>query len=76
MTYLDLAVDAFMNHPVRTRGAHVAVPKEYRVWRLDDLEPVLCANEAARWNRHCEVLVSGQVDGGVKVLATLLCDCN
>ena len=42
---------------MRTRGAHVAVPKEYRVWRFDDLESVLGANEAARRNRHCEVLV-------------------
>lgn len=56
LTDLDLAVDAFVDHPVRTRGAHVAVPKQYRVWRFDDLESVLGASEAARRNRHCEVL--------------------
>jgi len=54
LTDLDLAVDAFVNHPVRARGAHVTIPEKNRIWRFDDFEAVLVANEAARWDRHFE----------------------
>lgn len=54
MTDLDLAIDAFVDHPVRTRGAHVAVPQKDRVWGFDDLKAMLAPNQAARRNGHHE----------------------
>jgi hypothetical protein len=54
LTDLDLAIDAFMDHPVRTRGAHVAVPEKNRVWGFDDLKAMLVPNQAARRNGHYE----------------------
>jgi hypothetical protein len=54
LTDFDLAIDAFMNHPVRARGAHVTIPEKNRVWGFDDFEAVLVANQAARWDGHCE----------------------
>jgi hypothetical protein len=50
LTDLDLAIDAFVNHPVGTRGAHIAIPEKNRIWRFDDFEAVLVANQAARWD--------------------------
>jgi hypothetical protein len=59
---LDLAVDAFMYHPVRTGRAHVTIPQEDRIWGFDDLELVLVANEASRGNGHHEQAMEKEVE--------------
>lgn len=52
LTDLDLAVDAFMDHPMRTRGTHVTIPHQNRVGRFDHLELVRVAGQTVGGDRH------------------------
>lgn len=52
MTDLDLAMDAFMDHPVGTRGAHITVPHENRVRGFNGHELMLVAGQTGGGNRH------------------------
>ena len=52
MTDLDLAVDAFVDHPVGTRGAHITVPHENGVRGFNGNEFMLVASQTAGGDRH------------------------